>query len=363
VRARSSWYPSANAFTERSTFDLTFKVPKRNKLVAVGKLVKEWKEEDYAASQWVSEVPLAVAGFNYGLFKQKSVTDTAIKYDVETYASEQVPGYLKEAAESINLTPSALADRAMGITQTSLRCFQKYFGDLPYGRIAITQQPEFFFGQSWPSLVYLPVSAFLDSTQRWALLGGSSFKFGEFIQEVTPHEVAHQWWGHVVGWASFHDQWLSEGFADFSAALYLHLTEKKPDKFIQFWERAQKTILDKNQFGVSANDAGPIWMGLRLHSNKNPYAYNSLAYAKGRFCSAHAAAINARQEDGRRGFHRDDARLCEDPIQSERFDRNVPAGGGEIHDAGNGPAGQQKARLVLHAVGVRQRDSAVQAGL
>ena len=40
VEARTSWYPSLNAFGDRSTFDLTFKFPKQYTLVAVGKLVK-----------------------------------------------------------------------------------------------------------------------------------------------------------------------------------------------------------------------------------------------------------------------------------------------------------------------------------
>jgi aminopeptidase N len=35
---------------------------------------------------------------------------------------------------------------------------------------------------------------------------------------VTPHEVAHQWWGQEVGFDSYRDQWMSEGFANFSVA-------------------------------------------------------------------------------------------------------------------------------------------------
>ena len=70
----------------------------------------------------------------------------------------------------------------------------------------------------------------------------------------------------MVGWESYHDQWLSEGFADFSASLYLQFTEKKPDKYLKFWESARKRIIDKNNFGRRADDAGPVWMGLRLES-------------------------------------------------------------------------------------------------
>ncbi len=121
------------------------------------------------------------------------------------------------------LTPSSVAQNTLVDAQNSIRVFEHWFGKVPYGRIAITQQPQFNFGQSWPSLVYLPVSAFLDSTQRWLLMGTSAFNFANFVDELTPHEVAHQWWGHAVGWASYHDQWLSEGFADYSAALFLSI--------------------------------------------------------------------------------------------------------------------------------------------
>ncbi len=280
VGARTSWYPSVNAFGDRATFDLTFKVPKRYTVVGVGKLVKQWREGDYAASQWVSETPLAVAGFNYGDYKKKQRDDAETKYGFEAYATSEVPDYLRGHGFG-NMAPSALADNAIVDAMNSIRVYDHWFGPLPYGRIAITQQPEFSFGQSWPTLVYLPVSAFLDSTQRWSLLGANAFRFADFIQEVTPHEVAHQWWGHLVGWATYHDQWLSEGFADFSASLFLQFTEKKLDKFEEYWERSRKMIIEKNQFGRSANDAGPLWMGLRLNNYRNGSAYRKLIYPKG----------------------------------------------------------------------------------
>jgi hypothetical protein len=281
VGARSSWYPN-NPFPDQAKFDLTYRIPRQYTLVSVGTPTKQAREGDWNVSHWVSDVPLAVAGFNYGEFRKKEAKIEKLSYVLEGYAVADLPDSIKPAAAAIGgMTPARMIDATLSQTDVAMRIYDEFFGHAPYGRIAITQQPEFNFGQSWPGLVYLPISAFLDSTQRYQLLGGNINSMNNFIQEVTPHEVSHQWWGHMVGWASYRDQWLSEGFADFSAGLFLQLTEKKPDKYLKYLEDARDEILTKNNFGISPNDAGPIYMGLRLGTEHTAGAYQRLIYPKG----------------------------------------------------------------------------------
>jgi aminopeptidase N len=183
------------------------------------------------------------------------------------------------------LAPHAMTQYALEQTRAQLQLCTFYFGKTAFDEISITEQPNFNFGQSWPNLVYLPLSAYTDSTQRWMLFGRISNTFTGFVQEVTPHEVSHQWWGHAVGWASYHDQWLSEGFAEFSSGLFLQkgVAGDWRKDYIEFWERLRKRILEKNKFDVAPNDAGPLWMGERLISPRSEEAYQNVVYPKGAY--------------------------------------------------------------------------------
>jgi len=128
--------------------------------------------------------------------------------------------------------------------------------------------------------VYLPYLAFVDGTTRNAL-GLNGLK--DFVDIVGPHELAHQWWGHQVGWATYHDQWLSEGFAEFTAALVVQQT-KGLDAYNKLYENKRKQILEKGRYSSVSNDkAGPLWQGYRVASWRAPSAYQAMTYEKGAY--------------------------------------------------------------------------------
>jgi hypothetical protein len=304
---RSTWYPNnaGTQFGDRAIFDMTFRYPKGHIFVGTGAPVgAETNEGDTIVAKWSSgQTELAVAGFNYGRFKKKEVLDKETGYNIEFYANLEVPNELKQIQAQIeqyersspgnsrNLTGTTLgaisttqmADTAIGDAENATRIFNAYFGKLPYTRIAMTQQPAGFFGQAWPTLVFMPYIAFLDSTQRTQLLGarGGTDNFWRYVE---PHEISHQWWGHIIGWDSYHDQWMSEGFAEFSASLYVQATRGN-DKFIDFWEDHRKQIIqsspatrDKKPYTI-----GPVTQGYRLSNAKTGAAYQFLVYPKGAF--------------------------------------------------------------------------------
>ena len=300
VGARVSWYPNLNGFGEKALYDLTFKVPPSNLLISVGKLEGQHTEAGFAVTHWVTPVPIAVAGFNYGQYKKIDFPDTITHYEISGYYLQDLPDSLRRyggglsggttsnslASQALSsMAPASMTKYALDQARAQMQLCTFYFGKAPYENMYITEQPNFNFGQSWPNLVYLPISAYIDSTQRWMMFGHIDSKFTGFVQEVTPHEVAHQWFGHAVSWASYHDQWLSEGFAEFAAALFLQqaVGPKWQKDYIDFWERQRVRILEKNSFGVSPNDAGPLWLGLRLISPRSGQAYQGVTYSKGAY--------------------------------------------------------------------------------
>lgn len=297
LETRTNWYPNTATFGEdRATFEMTLRTAKDLTMVATGQLLNEAVEGDKMVSRWKSDVPLAVAGFNYGKFKKSAVTDEKTKYALEAYANKELPNYLRDLQREVEqlqragyqvlvtlgaLNTTSMMDKARAEAQVSVQIYTELFGELPYGRLAMTQQPGFSFGQAWPMLVYMPLMAFLDGTfrQQLGITGGG---VSNFVKLVGPHEVAHQWWGHIVGWKTYRDQWMSEGFSDFSASLFAQLVYKN-DKFVEIYREHRERILGKNEYGKRPADIGSVFMGYRLNTPKTGAVTQALIYPKGAF--------------------------------------------------------------------------------
>ena len=180
---------------------------------------------------------------------------------------------------TLSTTPMLAVELSQG--EVAAQLYTNYFGPLPFAHISLTQQSACNYGQSWPMLVYLPICGFFDSTQQHFL---GLREEDMYWKVVTPHEVAHQWWGQTVGFRSYRDQWMSEGFANTSASIFLQATRPKPDDFLNFWKQQRKLITEKNAEGFRPIDVGPVTMGIRLSSPKAGWdIYQNLVYPKGAY--------------------------------------------------------------------------------
>ena len=294
VTSRESWFPSFGSFDDRTQFQLNARSPKKFKFVASGTLVSSEKINDDLVTVWKSEIPFGVFGFNYGDFVEASQASPNLT--VTAYSGKEVPNELKALeARMSELTligkgrevnnsgimaggfnTAANVKHAAGLSFQAFRLFEFLFGPLPYKTVSITEQPVRGYGQSWPNLVFLPYDSLLDATTRNSLGLQDSGEAREFYSLVAVHEMAHQWWGHLVGWKTYHDQWLSEGIAEFASGMYLRQFE--PKQVGGFWNMKRTYLLSKNQYGFRPVDAGPIWL-----NTQDTTVPASLIYSKGAY--------------------------------------------------------------------------------
>ncbi len=98
--------------------------------------------------------------------------------------------------------------------------------------------------------------------------------FDDFPDFFLAHELAHQWWGQAVGWQNYHEQWLSEGFAQYFAALYAE-TVRGPEVFGDIVRQLARWTL-------AESDQGPVYLGYRLgHLHGEGRVFRALVYNKG----------------------------------------------------------------------------------
>ena len=134
------------------------------------------------------------------------------------------------------------------------------------------------FGQGFPGLIYLSTMSYL-APQTKAIRSLDAHGRLFFSDILQAHETAHQWWGNVVTSAGYHDEWLMEALADYSALLYLeHENGWQP---VALALESYKTNLLQTVNGQTVESAGPIVLGARLESSQTPTAYYNITYGKG----------------------------------------------------------------------------------
>jgi hypothetical protein len=306
VGERGKWYPSFGL--SPAQFEMEFHYPANWTLVATGKKLSRvaGEEADTNAdagsekvSRWTSERPIPVAGFNLGKYVRAEAKAGNIL--VEAYGTRGVeksfpkarPEAIEEptfpggrgrkprSTEPIMVTPpppspandaQAVADKAA----KAIANFSQWFGPYPYGSLALTQMPG-DLSQGWPGLVFLSSFAFLSPQEQIDLRLDPVNR--ALDSQVLVHETAHQWWGDLVLWKSYRDQWLEEGLANYSSLLLLE--QQNPAQFRLLLEKYRRDLLSKNKDGERLRDAGPVTLGPRLESSHFPEGYEAISYERG----------------------------------------------------------------------------------
>ena len=281
VGARGIWFPNRGMIM--SNYDLTFHYPSEWTLLATGRRVSQTQEAGITTARYVSERPIPVAGFNLGRYTRAEAK--AGNIEVAAYAAPGVEADFAHLSQAPAKQPLATnlpdpAKNAPAIAEASARAidfFAAKFGPYPYSSLALTQMPG-DFGQAWPGLVFLSSYAYFTQDELVArhMTPAEALLYSRFM---VVHETAHQWWGDMIGWKSYRDQWLIEALANYCAVLALE--KEHPDETKAFLEYYRQSLLQKNERGEENALAGPVTLGMRLSSSHFPIGYNIVSYGRG----------------------------------------------------------------------------------
>jgi hypothetical protein len=165
------------------------------------------------------------------------------------------------------------ASRGRGTAERTTAIFQFYasiVGDVPYPSFAVAlsesdlpggHSPAYFAILNQP----LPTSPFVWRNDPVSFSGYPTF--------FLAHELGHQWWGQAVGWKNYHEQWISEGFAQYFATMYAE-KERGAETFTE-------VLRQMRRWAIEASPQGPVYLGYRLgHIKGDSRTFRAVIYNK-----------------------------------------------------------------------------------
>ena len=254
------WYPR-HGYLARSKFDISFLHHKKYKVAGPGERVKEepakGNANEMTTTYRITE-PVALVTFAMGPFK--------IYQERRKLKTGELPIEFFSLSGNVLILKEDFVLAEMG---NSIEFLSAMFGDYPYTDFRAVYHP-FRFGQGFATMLALPKA---DS---------SNYRTFAFIS----HEASHQWWGNVVSWRSYRDQWLSEGFAEYSGILYIRNRTQKSGDVKDAVNELRDSLKEPpdTETGIGSKrvvDIGPLILGHRLSSRESLNAYTTLTYNKG----------------------------------------------------------------------------------
>ncbi|MDX2261494.1 MAG: M1 family aminopeptidase [Gemmatimonadales bacterium] len=258
LKSSSTWYPRPLDSRQRANFDLTFHTPESYRFASVGVLKDSTVANKALTTHWVSDAPMRNVSFNLGFFEDHLVASNGKRPEIVVLHSDQ-------ALRSFGMRSMAKAKESVGqdVSQAA-EFYTAMFGDMGHKRLYATIIP-YSHGEAFPGLIHLSLTTFADDD-------GSNADFNQFFRA---HEVAHQWWGIGVDFASYRDQWLSEGFSNFSGLWYTQIAQKKNKYYFDQLDRW------KADLRIRQGEVGPVGLGYRTATTSDGSEYGLVVYQKG----------------------------------------------------------------------------------
>ena len=162
------------------------------------------------------------------------------------------------------------ARQAQPVAVDLMSYYTSLVGDSPYPDLTVAFIEKGLPGGHSPAYLAVLYQPLPSATSNWSNDPAAFISFPEYF---LAHELAHQWWGQAVGWRTYHDQWISEGFAQYFAALYAR-KRHGDELFGEMLRRMAKWAREQGK-------AGPVSLGYRLgHIQGDSRIFRAIVYNK-----------------------------------------------------------------------------------
>jgi hypothetical protein len=269
VESSIGWYPQPEGWP-RTAIDVTFRAPSQYLLASVGERISSQTIGRVTVSRWVSERPIRNATFVMGVFEERVIDEAGAPP-----SSVLMMTGMRDSISWVNIGERSFrmgGKMDKGVAEDAghaLVFFQSQLGPPSPPRICVVEIPA-LGGEAFPGIVRLTWTPFMGPNA-----GAEDAVF-------RAHEIAHQWWGVDVDFATYRDQWLSEGFAQYAALWYMQAGRKDNHGYFAILDQWQDEILAQGrQRPYGSAPLGPIWLGGRAATVEAPNDYQLAVYKKG----------------------------------------------------------------------------------
>jgi aminopeptidase N len=202
------WVPCFDHPSAKATVSFTVTAPARDLVVANGRL--ETVKNDLGTRTWSYR-------------EAEPIPPYCMIIAIGEFARLEAPGReVTPLAYYVPTTDREFAMQGFAPANPSLKFFSQTVAPYPYEKLDLVIGATRFGGMENSSAIVFPSTLF-DPRRQAAV--SDVFKIREGLVEVVAHEIAHQWFGDSVTEATWSDLWLSEGFADYFAGLFIQQAE------------------------------------------------------------------------------------------------------------------------------------------
>jgi hypothetical protein len=260
------WYP-APANNDYFKARLKIIVPSDYTCIATGNMIEKSKLNSIEKVEEIEKMGNSVYVYETE-YPVKYISFLVGKFSKVQEDSSGLPLKFYKSSTGIRVSHRQFLEEAKDI----VRFYERVFGPFPYEKLTIVQRVwSVRGGHSSPSFIVINEIPQIPGRKDRFLNSKCPVDFSRWEEYFLAHEIAHQWWGQGVTWKTYHDQWLSEGLAQFSSILYL--SEKHGEKVLDF------IIRELSYWTEKKTEWGAITMGSRL-SYFDFEAFQSIIYNK-----------------------------------------------------------------------------------